>query len=56
MACFVFVVLIMARNSEKAMAVLNRWTQLKTNIIKGVKGRRPRDVTEVESVQDCEYW
>jgi len=46
----------MARNSEKAMAVLNRWTQLKTTIVRGVRGRRPRDIGEVESLQDCEHW
>eukprot|EP00922_Rhytidocystis_sp_ex-Travisia-forbesii_P032415 GHVS01048156.1.p1 GENE.GHVS01048156.1~~GHVS01048156.1.p1 ORF type:complete len:189 (+),score=32.11 GHVS01048156.1:63-629(+) len=46
----------MARNSEKSMAMLNRWVTMKTNIVKGIQGRRPRNVEGAETVRDCEHW
>ncbi|XP_053991233.1 pre-mRNA-splicing factor ISY1 homolog [Hylaeus volcanicus] len=46
----------MARNSEKAMAMLNRWHQMKHNIVVGVKGRRPRRTEDSDNIKECEYW
>eukprot|EP00921_Rhytidocystis_pertsovi_P009924 GHVQ01015891.1.p1 GENE.GHVQ01015891.1~~GHVQ01015891.1.p1 ORF type:complete len:199 (-),score=18.10 GHVQ01015891.1:909-1505(-) len=46
----------MARNSEKSMAMLNRWVTMKTNIVKGVRGRRPRDTQDCDSLREAEYW
>ncbi|KAF8819056.1 RAB43, member RAS oncogene family protein [Cardiosporidium cionae] len=46
----------MARNSEKANAMLNKWLTMKQNVIKGVVGRRPRDVTECIVRSEAEKW
>lgn len=46
----------MARNSEKAMAMLNRWHQMKHNIVTGSTGRRPRMAEDSDNTKECEYW
>jgi len=46
----------MARNQEKSMAMLNRWVQMKRNIVQGVQGRRPRNVDDIETIQECDHW
>eukprot|EP00914_Ancora_sagittata_P008540 GHVO01016646.1.p1 GENE.GHVO01016646.1~~GHVO01016646.1.p1 ORF type:complete len:244 (+),score=35.83 GHVO01016646.1:56-787(+) len=49
----------MARNSEKAMAMLNRWQSMKQTITRGstsARGRRPRMTNEAQTIQECEHW
>jgi len=46
----------MARNQEKSMAMLNRWVQMKRNIVQGVQGRRPRNVDDIDTIQECDHW
>ena len=55
----------MARNEEKAMAMLNRWVKMKREINQkktpaggtgSERRQRPDDPTEVENVAQCEYW
>ena len=55
----------MARNEEKAMAMLNRWVKMKREINttkkppgaeKGERRQRPEDPNEIENVAQCEYW
>lgn len=36
--------------------MLNRWHQMKHNIVVGVRGRRPRRTEESDSIKECEYW
>ncbi|EQC31710.1 hypothetical protein SDRG_10503 [Saprolegnia diclina VS20] len=46
----------MARNEEKANAMLNRWTSMKTDMSKVVHGRRPFDTKECTSLADAERY
>eukprot|EP00916_Digyalum_oweni_P026994 GHVL01044306.1.p1 GENE.GHVL01044306.1~~GHVL01044306.1.p1 ORF type:complete len:267 (-),score=45.99 GHVL01044306.1:3156-3956(-) len=49
----------MARNEEKAMAMLNRWVTMKSAISKGIEGRearRPRLTTDCGNLRDAEHW
>jgi len=46
----------MARNAEKAQAMLNRFLQAKKDALSEQPMRRPRVVNEVDSVPDCERW
>ncbi|EZG55522.1 ISY1-like splicing family protein [Gregarina niphandrodes] len=46
----------MARNSERAMLLLNRWQSLSTAIARGVPKRRPLKTSSVTSLQDAEHW
>ena len=54
----------MARNEEKAMAMLNRWVKMKREINQkktpapggSERRQRPDDPMEVENVAQCEYW
>jgi hypothetical protein len=40
----------MARNEEKAMAMLNRWVKMKRNLNVKEKGKRPENPIEVTNV------
>eukprot|EP00920_Eleutheroschizon_duboscqi_P036654 GHVT01088176.1.p1 GENE.GHVT01088176.1~~GHVT01088176.1.p1 ORF type:complete len:295 (+),score=75.20 GHVT01088176.1:172-1056(+) len=46
----------MARNAERANAMLNKWLSMKSNIVKGVQMHRPRDSTECTDVTEAERW
>jgi pre-mRNA-splicing factor ISY1 len=46
----------MARNEEKAMAMLNRWVKMKRNLNVKEKGRRPDNPQEAETINECEGW
>lgn len=46
----------MARNVEKAKAMLNRWYAMKRNIGKNIEEERPRIALEVNTVYECEKW
>eukprot|EP01053_Blabericola_migrator_P003810 Blabericola_migrator_1__3809@NODE_2147_length_3206_cov_240_244982_g1359_i0_p4_GENE_NODE_2147_length_3206_cov_240_244982_g1359_i0NODE_2147_length_3206_cov_240_244982_g1359_i0_p4_ORF_typecomplete_len198_score40_79Isy1/PF06246_12/3_1e59DivIC/PF04977_15/0_012DivIC/PF04977_15/1_4e03Mit_ribos_Mrp51/PF11709_8/0_097_NODE_2147_length_3206_cov_240_244982_g1359_i07451338 len=46
----------MARNSERAMLLLNRWQEMKMAMTRGPRRRRPRNVEEVSSAKDAEFW
>lgn len=51
----------MARNEEKALSVLNRWTKQQEEMEKygsfgGPKERRPRLAEECNSLKQCEFW
>ena len=38
------------------MAMLNRWHQMKHNIVVGVRSQRPRRTEESDNLKECEYW
>ncbi|OQR98500.1 pre-mRNA-splicing factor ISY1 [Achlya hypogyna] len=44
----------MARNEEKANAMLNRWTSMKMDMSKVFQGRRPADPNECTTLADAE--
>ncbi len=46
----------MARNQEKAQAMLNRMITAKKEAIMGVAQKRPFLATEVESLPEAEKW
>ena len=52
----------MARNEEKAMAMLNRWVQMKRDInankgkVDEKKLKKPEDPKEVKNVAEAEIW
>ena len=46
----------MARNVEKAKAMLNRWYAMKRNIGKNIEEERPRIALSVNTVYECEKW
>mmetsp|Transcript_21918 Transcript_21918/g.43516 ORF Transcript_21918/g.43516 Transcript_21918/m.43516 type:complete len:261 (+) Transcript_21918:75-857(+) len=46
----------MARNQEKAQAMLNRFIQAKKDAVMGVEQKRPFLASEVEDVNECERW
>ncbi len=49
----------MARNSEKAQAMLNRWWTMKRNLVNREEDIRPKGlarIREMMDVQECERW
>jgi len=46
----------MARNQEKAQAMLNRFVQMKKDQAKGPIKKRPYLASEVDSLHECEKW
>jgi pre-mRNA-splicing factor ISY1 len=46
----------MARNEEKAMAMLNRWVKMKRGLNTQERKRRPQNPDEVNNVQEAESW
>jgi len=46
----------MARNAEKAQAMLNRFIQAKRDALAPERQRRPDVVSEVQTVGECERW
>jgi pre-mRNA-splicing factor ISY1 len=46
----------MARNQEKAQAMLNRWVQMKKDAGKEPEKRRPFLASEVDNVNECQKW
>jgi len=46
----------MARNEEKAMAMLNRWVRMKKELTAKPKDARPTNLTEIKTVPLCEKW
>ena len=49
----------MARNSEKAQAMLNRWWTMKRNLVNKEEDERPKGlvrIREIMDVQECERW
>lgn len=46
----------MARNEEKAMAMLNRWVKMKRGLNTKERTKRPRNPDEVSSIQECDNW
>jgi len=46
----------MARNAEKAQAMLNRFIQMKKDALRPALVRRPFIASEVQDVHECEKW
>ena len=46
----------MARNEEKAMAMLNRWVRMKRSLNQKQRDKRPEDPMVVDTIQECESW
>lgn len=48
----------MARNAERANAVLNKWLAVKDAVVKGVvtRERRPRDISSCNDLKQAEKW
>ncbi|CAI2376746.1 unnamed protein product [Moneuplotes crassus] len=46
----------MARNEEKAMAMLNRWVTMKKMLATGIPEERPNNPSKVASISGCEIW
>eukprot|EP01057_Protomagalhaensia_wolfi_P001222 Protomagalhaensia_wolfi_Nauph_80__1221@NODE_171_length_3318_cov_170_090271_g123_i1_p4_GENE_NODE_171_length_3318_cov_170_090271_g123_i1NODE_171_length_3318_cov_170_090271_g123_i1_p4_ORF_typecomplete_len192_score17_70Isy1/PF06246_12/2_8e58Cbl_N2/PF02761_14/0_35Cbl_N2/PF02761_14/3_7e03DivIC/PF04977_15/0_12DivIC/PF04977_15/5_1e02YscO/PF07321_12/0_072YscO/PF07321_12/2e03_NODE_171_length_3318_cov_170_090271_g123_i110261601 len=46
----------MARNSERAMLLLNRWQEMKMALTRGPRRRRPRNADEISNAKDAEFW
>lgn len=46
----------MARNEEKAMAMLNRWVKMKRSLNTKERGKRPRNADECTDLQEAEEW
>lgn len=44
----------MARNEEKAMAMLNRWVTMKKMLATGIPEERPNNPAKVASISGCE--
>jgi hypothetical protein len=44
----------MARNEEKAMAMLNRWVKMKRSLNTKTRDKRPDNPLEVETIQEGE--
>jgi len=45
----------MARNEEKAQAMLNRWVTMKRSINNPIE-KRPALTSQCDSINDCEKW
>lgn len=46
----------MARNEEKAMAMLNRWVTMKRMLNTKVREERPKNPFSVKTLGECELW
>eukprot|EP00747_Dinoflagellata_sp_TGD_P162249 gnl/TRDRNA2_/TRDRNA2_179643_c0_seq1.p1 gnl/TRDRNA2_/TRDRNA2_179643_c0~~gnl/TRDRNA2_/TRDRNA2_179643_c0_seq1.p1 ORF type:complete len:363 (-),score=124.69 gnl/TRDRNA2_/TRDRNA2_179643_c0_seq1:62-1045(-) len=46
----------MARNEEKAMAALNRWTAQEKKLQNPYAEKRPKIASEVTTIKECEHW
>jgi pre-mRNA-splicing factor ISY1 len=46
----------MARNEEKAMAMLNRWVKMKRSLNQKQRERRPETPYEVTTLTECDKW
>jgi pre-mRNA-splicing factor ISY1 len=46
----------MARNEEKAMAMLNRWVKMKRSLNTKAREKRPNNPDDVNSIQEAENW
>jgi pre-mRNA-splicing factor ISY1 len=46
----------MARNEEKAMAMLNRWVKMKRSINTKQREKRPKTTSDVTTIQEGEHW
>lgn len=46
----------MARNEEKAMAMLNRWVKMKRQLNTKERTKRPLNPDECTTIQECEQW
>lgn len=46
----------MARNEEKAMAMLNRWVKMKRTLNQKPKEKRPHNPSHCTTVSDSEQW
>jgi pre-mRNA-splicing factor ISY1 len=46
----------MARNEEKAMAMLNRWVTLKRSLNSTIRDERPKNPMSVKSIGECNVW
>jgi pre-mRNA-splicing factor ISY1 len=46
----------MARNEEKAMAMLNRWVKMKRSLNTKDRGKRPKNTDECNNLQDADMW
>ncbi len=46
----------MARNEEKAMAMLNRWVTMKRMLNQTAKETRPENPLEIDSIARAEKW
>jgi hypothetical protein len=46
----------MARNEEKAMAMLNRWVTMKRMINAKPRDKRPETPLEINKISECEIW
>ncbi len=46
----------MARNEEKAMAMLNRWVKLKRSLNTKPREKRPENPSMTNTVNECEIW
>ena len=46
----------MARNEEKAMAMLNRWVTMKRSLNAKVREERPSNPFSVSTISECETW
>ena len=45
----------MARNEEKAQAMLNRWVSLKRSLANPTE-KRPALASQCDSINECEKW
>jgi pre-mRNA-splicing factor ISY1 len=46
----------MARNEEKAMAMLNRWVKMKRSLNTKERTKRPYNPEDCSSLQESENW
>ena len=46
----------MARNEEKAQAMLNRWVTMKRRLASKPPEKRPEITGEVNSITECDKW
>lgn len=49
----------MARNSEKAQGMLNRWWNMKRNLVNKEDEERPKGlihIREIGNLEECERW
>ena len=46
----------MARNAERANAMLNKWITIKQNIIRGNLPRKAKFAEDCDNLKDAEFW